>query len=310
MHTGEAGLARGDRVEDRGVGVVDGVLAVEQLGEVVGEAVGQRDLDEHDRLVDQRGMEERVAALVTVEPVAQVVPAGDGVHGLGRHEPLEHRRGRVPGDLAQFEQPDVEQRRQVTGELVVRATRGRDRRLRSARRSARSSTRNPTPCGRPVITCSHAAYRGITARRRSRSAASRSGRGARDPEAVDGAVERRGIGAELGGQRLEESTPAVEVEPARRPRPAARRPPAARWSHARRAPRRSPSPPARRRRRGQVGRDHEIPRAPQAAQETTEGSTAGRLRSPHQYTAPPSGSSGPRSVKDVVRADAPAGTGR
>ena len=57
----------------------------------------------------QRGMEEAVAALVAGETVAQVVPAVDLVHGLRRDEPFEHRRGRVPGDLAELEQPDVEQ---------------------------------------------------------------------------------------------------------------------------------------------------------------------------------------------------------
>ena len=38
VHAGEARLRGGDRVEDRGVGVVDRVGAVEQLGQVVGRA--------------------------------------------------------------------------------------------------------------------------------------------------------------------------------------------------------------------------------------------------------------------------------
>ena len=97
----------------------------EQLGQAVGQPVGERDLDEHDRLVLERGVEERVAALVAVEAMPKVVPAGDGVDRLGRHQPLEHRRRRVPGDLAQPEQPDVEQRREVPGELVVEQAEGR-----------------------------------------------------------------------------------------------------------------------------------------------------------------------------------------
>ena len=81
--------------------------------------VGQRDLHEHERLVGHRGMEERVAAAVGVEPVLEVVPRVDRVHRFVLDQLLEQRGGRVPRDAAQLEQPDVEQHRELRPELVA-----------------------------------------------------------------------------------------------------------------------------------------------------------------------------------------------
>ena len=105
VHAREAGLAVRDRIEDRGVGV----LEVERRARARRAAaaarsampVVERDLDEHQRLVRHRGMEERVAAAVGVEPVLQVVPRADRVHRLVRDELLEQRGRRVPRDAAQ-----------------------------------------------------------------------------------------------------------------------------------------------------------------------------------------------------------------
>ena len=63
--------------------------------------VVERDLDEHQRLVRHRGMEERVAAAVGVEPVLQVVPRRDRVHGLVLDQLLEQRGRGVPRDAPQ-----------------------------------------------------------------------------------------------------------------------------------------------------------------------------------------------------------------
>ena len=77
------------------------------------------------------GMEERVAAAVGVEPVLEVGPRADRVHGLVLDQLLEQRGRRVPGDAAQLEQADVEQRRELRLQLEVDLGRARSRRRRS-----------------------------------------------------------------------------------------------------------------------------------------------------------------------------------
>ena len=116
VHARETGLAVRDRIEDRGVGVVGvevGRVRVEQGRERARRAVRQRDLHEHERLVGHRGMEERVAAAVGVEPVLEVGPRVDRVHRFVLDQLLEQRGGRVPRDAPELEQADVEQRREL-----------------------------------------------------------------------------------------------------------------------------------------------------------------------------------------------------
>ena len=78
-HAGKPALAVGDRIEHRGRGLVrlDAVaLHRQDRRDRVGNVARQRDLDEDQRLVDQRRMEERVAAPVRrIDAAAQIVPA-------------------------------------------------------------------------------------------------------------------------------------------------------------------------------------------------------------------------------------------
>ncbi len=289
VHAGEARLTRGDRVEDRGVGAVDRIFAVEQLGQVVGESVGQRDLDEDDRLVHQRGVEEAVAPLVTVEPVPQVVPAGDGVHRFGRHQPVEHRRGRVPRDLAELEQAHVEQGRQVTGELVVQqpqrgivAADGTDvgAQLDQETDTVWQPRDHVQPCRVPGDDrAPELALRGDAVGPRARHA-----------EAVDGTVDDERVGTELGDDGAEEPTPAVEVEPrVGGDQSFGRRPLCGRLALGQRLVDRLHHPGDVT--GGQVGSDHQTARTTKAAQETEERSAAGRFghgsSTPHRRVAPP-----------------------
>ena len=73
--------------------------------------VVERDLDEDERFVRHRGMEERVAATIGVEPVLQVVPGTDRVDCFVLDQLLEQRGRRVPRDARQRQHADVEERR-------------------------------------------------------------------------------------------------------------------------------------------------------------------------------------------------------
>ena len=121
VHAREPGLAVRDRIEHRGVGVVGVELGarVEQGRELARRAGGQRDLDEHERLVGHRGMEERVAAAIGVEAVLEVVPRADRVHRFVLDQLLEERGRRRPGEAAELEQADVEQQCELRPQLVA-----------------------------------------------------------------------------------------------------------------------------------------------------------------------------------------------
>ena len=64
-------------------------------------------------------MEEGVAATVGVEPVLEVLPRADLVHGLVFDQLLEQRRGRGPGDALQLEEADIEPGRQASLQLAI-----------------------------------------------------------------------------------------------------------------------------------------------------------------------------------------------
>ena len=78
-HAGEPALAIGDRIEHRRRRLVRRdrlALHRQDRRDRVRNLAGQRDLDEDQRLVDQRRMEERVAAPVRrIDAAAQIVPA-------------------------------------------------------------------------------------------------------------------------------------------------------------------------------------------------------------------------------------------
>ena len=74
-----------------------------------GDVTRQRHFDEDQRLVDQRRVEERVAAPVgRIDAPAQIVPVVDFVHRLVANDLLEHDRGRRPVDPAQHQEAAVE----------------------------------------------------------------------------------------------------------------------------------------------------------------------------------------------------------
>ena len=69
----------------------------------------QRDLDEDQRLVDQRGVEEGVAAAVRrIDAPPELVPVADFMHRLVADDLLEDRRRRGPVDAAQHEKAAIE----------------------------------------------------------------------------------------------------------------------------------------------------------------------------------------------------------
>ena len=85
-HAGQAALAIGDRVEHRRRGPLrhDGLAPVgEDRRDRRRNLAGQRHLDEDQRLVDQRRMEEGITAAVgRVDAAAQIVPVANLVDAL------------------------------------------------------------------------------------------------------------------------------------------------------------------------------------------------------------------------------------
>ena len=168
--------------------------------------VVQRDLDEHERFVGHRGMEEGVAAAIGVEPVLQVVPRTDRVHGFVLDELLEQRGRRVPRDARQREQADVEQRGECWHELYVEIGRAPGRRRRPAAASARRSTSNFTPPSRPVNRRRSLSAFGVSASRSARSAVRRS---SARRSAVTASSTCASSDPELAGEKQEEVAAAV-----------------------------------------------------------------------------------------------------
>ena len=108
----EPALTVGDRIEHRR-GRLAGFdrLAVycEDWIDRAGNLAGQRDLDEDQRIVDQRRVEEGVAAPVRrVDAPAQVVPAVDAMHRFVTDDPFQDARGRRPVDAPQDQKAAVE----------------------------------------------------------------------------------------------------------------------------------------------------------------------------------------------------------
>ena len=90
----------GDRIEDRAIGALGiepRTVLVEQRLDPAGQALDQRDLEEDQRLARQGRVKERVAAAIAVQPMTQIAPGADLVHGLVFDDLLEQRGRRVPG---------------------------------------------------------------------------------------------------------------------------------------------------------------------------------------------------------------------
>ena len=124
---GQALLAVGDRIEDRRVGLLRIVrlgARVEQALHVARHAVDQRHLDEDQRLVRHARMEEGKAAAVRIEPVLEVAPRADGVHGLVGHQLLEQRRRGPPVDAHQVEEADIEPGAEQRPQVLAQRPRG------------------------------------------------------------------------------------------------------------------------------------------------------------------------------------------
>src|SRR5205823_13927573 len=86
----------------------------------VGNATGERDLDEDQGLVDQRRMKEGVAAPVgLIDARAQIVPVANSVHCLIFYYFFEEARGGGPVDAAQHQEAAVEPGGEQVEEIVV-----------------------------------------------------------------------------------------------------------------------------------------------------------------------------------------------
>ena len=123
-HAGKPALAIRDGIEHRGTRLVrlDEVLpaAGEDRRDGAGYLALEGDLDEDQRLVHQRRMEEGVAAPVgRMNAAAQIVPTADLVHGFVADELFEHDRGRRPVDTAKHQEAAVEPRREQMDEVGV-----------------------------------------------------------------------------------------------------------------------------------------------------------------------------------------------
>jgi hypothetical protein len=105
-------LGVGDRIEHRGAGTIDRnrrAVFGEQRRDRAGDRLGQRHLDENQGFIDQRRMEEGIAAPVgRIDAAAQIVPVADFVHRLVADDLFQDVGGARPVDPAQHEKSPVE----------------------------------------------------------------------------------------------------------------------------------------------------------------------------------------------------------
>ena len=94
-------------------------MLVEQALHAFGQFVDERDLDEDQRLCRHAGMKEGVAAAIGVEPVLEILPGADLVHGFIFDELFQQRGRRVPGNALQFQEADIEPRREPVLEFAI-----------------------------------------------------------------------------------------------------------------------------------------------------------------------------------------------
>ena len=91
---------------------------VEQRVDVAGHPLDQRDFDKDQRLVRHARMEKGKAAAIRFEPVLEVGPPLDFVHGLVGDQLFQERRRRFPTDPLQFEKADIEPVGEQLAEIV------------------------------------------------------------------------------------------------------------------------------------------------------------------------------------------------
>ena len=81
---------------------------VEQFLDISGETIDQRDLDKNQRLVRHSRMKKRKTSAIGIEPVLQIIPAPNFMHRFIGDKLLEKTSGRIPFDLLQLEEPNIE----------------------------------------------------------------------------------------------------------------------------------------------------------------------------------------------------------
>ena len=117
---GKSALAVADGVEDGGIRLDLRLhLPEQQIRDRAGQPLAQRDLDEDERLVGQRGVEEPEAAPVRLQAAAQVVPVEHLVYRLVLDDLLQHEGRRAPVDTVQLEESAVEPGAEHVHEVVV-----------------------------------------------------------------------------------------------------------------------------------------------------------------------------------------------
>src|SRR6476620_9273456 len=70
--------------------------------------MGERHLDENQRVVGQGGMKKAVAAPIRLEAASQITPSLNLVHSLVFNHPLQYDRGLVPVDSLQQQGARIE----------------------------------------------------------------------------------------------------------------------------------------------------------------------------------------------------------
>src|SRR5712691_43446 len=104
-------LAVRNRVEDRAIDnrwIDHGGLGIEQGLHARAHAIHERHLDEDERFLRKRRVEEGITATVRLEPAPQVTPPLNLVHRLVLDETLEDERRRPPVYTLQDQESSVE----------------------------------------------------------------------------------------------------------------------------------------------------------------------------------------------------------
>ena len=202
-HAGEPLLAVRDRIEGRGARLV-----LRDMGSPLGEQrrdrrrrrQRQRDLDEDQRFVDERGVEEGVAAPIDrIDPAPEVVPVADLVHRLVADDLVQDRRRRGPVDAAQHQEAAIEPGAEQVEEIAIEHGKAAVVAHRLDEIGAHGDQRR-RPAGRPV----QPAKQFLAARLRGVVDFRRGGLAAGHAPARHRALDPGAVGAEIFRQRAEE----------------------------------------------------------------------------------------------------------
>ena len=205
---GKPPLAVADGVEDGGVRLdVRLHLPEQQVRDRAGQPLAQRDLDEDERLVGQRGMEEPEAAPVRLQAAAQVVPVEHLVHRLVLDDLLQHEGRRAPVDAVQLQESAVEPGAEHMHEVVVH-----ELELRAPGQRVEQGHAHRHDVARSVRGGVHQAQQLLAPRLGRRRQRRRGVRIRRRAVAFEGRVEGGGVGAQIVAQELEEPLASAGVE--------------------------------------------------------------------------------------------------